>query len=120
MTLRDQLQRREIDPADLCDDELADVLDDGIIERPRRWSGDTHDDLGGTDDVEITDRVMAEAAKRFREPRHDFCNTCGMMRRVSTPEDRARARHWAERMHAWLGSDPNRRTKVTVYPEGQS
>jgi len=41
---------------------LPDRLRVGIIEHPKRWSGDTHDDLGGSADYDATDTLMEEAA----------------------------------------------------------
>ncbi|WP_293705505.1 hypothetical protein [Stenotrophomonas sp. UBA7606] len=34
----------------------------GCVQRPKRWSGDTHDDLGGSVDEAATDALMAAAA----------------------------------------------------------
>ena len=45
---------------------LAERLEGGAIERPKRWSGDTHDDLGGSVDCDATDTMMAEAAATLR------------------------------------------------------
>ena len=41
---------------------LTDRLLEGCVLRPKRWSGDTHDDLGGSIDEEATDALMREAA----------------------------------------------------------
>lgn len=43
-------------------DDLIERLRYGCVYRPRRWSGDTHTDLGGTINEDATDAVMAEAA----------------------------------------------------------
>ena len=40
---------------------LLDRLSEGCVCRPRRWSGDTHADLGGTVDEAATDALIAEA-----------------------------------------------------------
>jgi hypothetical protein len=42
--------------------DLIERLRGGIIEHPRRWSGDTHDDLGGSADYDATELLMFEAA----------------------------------------------------------
>lgn len=41
---------------------LQERLRQGCIEHRRRWSGDTHDDLGGSVDTTATDALMTEAA----------------------------------------------------------
>lgn len=43
-------------------EDLIDKLRNGSVLRPKRWSGDTHDDLGGSVDEAATDAIMAEAA----------------------------------------------------------
>lgn len=43
-------------------DDLIERLRGGCVCRARRWSGDTHDDLGGTVDEAATDALLAEAA----------------------------------------------------------
>jgi hypothetical protein len=45
--------------------ELVKRLDEGTVQHPRRWSGDTHTDLGGSADEEATDALMKEAARRI-------------------------------------------------------
>lgn len=42
--------------------DLIERLRNGCVNHPRRWSGDTHDDLGGSVDEPATNAVMAEAA----------------------------------------------------------
>ncbi len=42
--------------------DLVSRLRHGCVMHPRRWSGDTHDDLGGSIRESETDAVMAEAA----------------------------------------------------------
>lgn len=42
--------------------DLIERLRNGCVNHPRRWSGDTHADLGGSVDEPATDAVMAEAA----------------------------------------------------------
>lgn len=42
--------------------DLVARLRHGCVMHPRRWSGDTHDDLGGSIRESETDAVMAEAA----------------------------------------------------------
>jgi hypothetical protein len=41
---------------------LVERLRAGCVEHPRRWCGDTHDDLGGSVDATATDALMHEAA----------------------------------------------------------
>lgn len=41
---------------------LIDKLREGAVEHPKRWSGDTHDDLGGSVDYEATYKLMVRAA----------------------------------------------------------
>lgn len=48
-------------------DDLVERLQGGIIEHDKRWSGDTHDDLGGSADYEATEALMAEAAAALSE-----------------------------------------------------
>lgn len=43
-------------------EDLIGKLRNGCVLRPKRWSGDTHDDLGGSVDEAATDALMAEAA----------------------------------------------------------
>ena len=42
--------------------DIVDRLRCGSVLHPRRWSGDTHFDLGGSVDEDATDAVMDEAA----------------------------------------------------------
>ncbi len=48
-------------------DDLVKRLRNGIIEHDKRWSGDTHADLGGSVDYDATENLMAEAAARIAE-----------------------------------------------------
>ena len=48
-------------------DDLVKRLLEGVIERPKRWTGDTHDDLGGSVDCDATDALMMQAADRIEE-----------------------------------------------------
>lgn len=41
---------------------LVDELRNGVIEHKKRWSGDTHSDLGGSVDCASTDALMDSAA----------------------------------------------------------
>jgi hypothetical protein len=41
---------------------IQETLRDGCVLHPRRWSGDTHTDLGGSVDEDATDEVMRIAA----------------------------------------------------------
>jgi hypothetical protein len=41
---------------------LSERLRLGVIEHLRRWSGDTHDDIGGSVDTDATEALMREAA----------------------------------------------------------
>ena len=45
---------------------LAKRLDHGTVDHAKRWSGDTHDDLGGSVDCDATDALMGEAAAALR------------------------------------------------------
>lgn len=47
--------------------DLIERLEAGVIEHRKRWSGDTHYDLGGSIDDEATESLMAEAAAALRE-----------------------------------------------------
>lgn len=42
--------------------DVVEKLHEGIVEHPRRWSGDTHADKGGSADYEATRALMNEAA----------------------------------------------------------
>lgn len=48
-------------------EKLAKRLDDGCVYREKRWSGDTHGDLGGSIDEDETDKLMREAAAELRK-----------------------------------------------------
>ena len=48
-------------------DDLVKKLRDGVIEHAKRWSGDTHWDLGGSVDYDATDALMEKAADRIEE-----------------------------------------------------
>lgn len=43
-------------------DDLIKRLRDGVVEHDKRWSGDTHADLGGSANYAATEALMAEAA----------------------------------------------------------
>ena len=45
--------------------DLVKRLREGVIEHRKRWTGDTHDDLGGTVDCDATDALMIQAADRI-------------------------------------------------------
>lgn len=49
--------------------ELIERLRDGCVLRPKRWSGDTHDDLGGSIDEAATDALLREAAAALEAAR---------------------------------------------------
>lgn len=51
--------------------DLIERLREGCVEHPRRWSGDTHDDLGGSIDEAATNALMAEAAAALEAARED-------------------------------------------------
>lgn len=51
--------------------DLIERLRNGCVNHPRRWSGDTHDDLGGSVDEPATDAVMAEAAAALEAAMRD-------------------------------------------------
>ena len=42
--------------------DLVKRLREGTVLRPKRWSGDTHYDLGGSIDEDATDQLMDKAA----------------------------------------------------------
>ena len=46
-------------------DDLVTRLREGVIEHRKRWTGDTHDDLGGSVDCDATDTLMMQAADRI-------------------------------------------------------
>ncbi len=54
-------------------EDLIERLRDGCVLRPKRWSCDTHDDLGGSIDEAATDALMAEAAAALEAAREDAC-----------------------------------------------
>lgn len=58
MTTEHDSQDQPASPVD-C---LVRRLRDGCITHPKRWSGDTRDDLGGAIREEATDALMTEAA----------------------------------------------------------
>ena len=51
--------------------DLIERLRDGCVLRPKRWSGDTHDDLGGSIDEAATDALLREAAAALEAARED-------------------------------------------------
>ena len=50
-------------------DDLIERLQAGCVYRPKRWSGDTHDDLGGPIDEAATESLLAEAAAALSQQR---------------------------------------------------
>lgn len=48
---------------------LINKLREGVVEHPRRWSGDCHSDLGGSADYEATGRLMDRAADEIERLR---------------------------------------------------
>lgn len=52
-------------------DDLIERLQAGCVYRPKRWSGDTHDDLGGPIDEAATESLLAEAAEALEAARAD-------------------------------------------------
>jgi hypothetical protein len=61
------------------DDDLVKRLDEGCIQHARRWSGDTHTDLGGSVDEEATDAVMKEAARRIEALQAEVADKSGII-----------------------------------------
>ncbi len=53
-------------------DDLIKRLRDGVVEHAKRWTGDTHDDMGGSADYDATEAVMAEAAAALVEARAEI------------------------------------------------
>lgn len=49
--------------------DITEMLDAGVVMHNRRWSGDTHADLGGSVNVPATEQVMAKAADEIRHLR---------------------------------------------------
>lgn len=61
-------------------DDLIERLRYGCVYHPKRWSGDTHADLGGAVSEEATDAVMFEAAdeiERLRRLLNEYENLYG-------------------------------------------
>src|SRR5690625_425587 len=50
-------------------DVLIERLQAGCVYRPKRWRGDTHDDLGGPIDEAATESLLAEAAEALEAAR---------------------------------------------------
>jgi hypothetical protein len=48
---------------------LIGKLREGAVEHPKRWSGDTHADLGGSVDYEATYKLMVRAADEIERLR---------------------------------------------------
>ncbi len=48
-------------------DDLVKRLRFGIVEHRKRWSGDTHGDLGGSVDYDATTDLLFDAADRIEE-----------------------------------------------------
>ena len=49
-----------------CQKRLVSLLDSGCVYHAKRWSGDTHADMGGTIDESATDEIMRRAAEMIR------------------------------------------------------
>ena len=77
----------------------------GTVQRPKRWTGDTHGDLGGTCDEEATDALMVEAADEIERLRSIAAYLLSMVDHAQKhgegfdPEDLAEI----EKARAWLG-----------------
>lgn len=81
--------------------DLVKRLNEGTVQHPRRWSGDTHSDLGGSVDEDATDALMKEAARALEAMKADAD------RRVE--EEREAWKRWvtpiADRIAQSLGDD---------------
>lgn len=51
---------------------LVDELRAGCVTHPKRWSGDTHADLGGTVNEDATDALLLAAAEEIERMKRGF------------------------------------------------
>lgn len=78
--------------------DLIEKLKDGCIYHAKRWSGDTHDDLGGSIDEAATDALMREAAEEITRLRHvevafkEFLDKTEWVQQTAEPRELGRHR----------------------------
>lgn len=78
--------------------DLVKRLRDGVPQREKRWSGDTHYDLGGSDLVDAADVTMAKAADHIEA--------------LTTERDDADRRAGAAERHlAWANEENSKRSR---------
>lgn len=63
-------------------DDLIKRLKDGVVEHDKRWSGDTHYDLGGSANYDATEAIMAEAAAALAEAQAEIARLRALMPEV--------------------------------------
>ena len=59
--------------------DLVKRLRDGLIEYPKRWSGDTHSDMGGSVDYDKTYALLDEAANRIEALEAKLAKAVGLL-----------------------------------------
>lgn len=105
-------------------DDLIKRLRDGVVEHDKRWSGDTHDDLGGSADYEATETIMEDAAAALSEAQATIARQQVMLDRAleSNGDMQAQVALLKEALrpfaqeHAW---GPHSRFKIVLAgPEG--
>ena len=72
-------------------DDLVKRLRYGIVEHRKRWSGDTHADLGGSVDYDATTDMLHEAADRIEELEAKLANAEVIIRIIASDK-------WDERL----------------------
>jgi len=60
-------------------DDLVKRLRYGLIEYPKRWSGDTHSDMGGSVDYDKTYALLDEAANRIEALEAKLAKAVGLL-----------------------------------------
>ena len=77
---------------------LVEALRYGCVLHPKRWSGDTHDDLGGSIDEAATDALMAQAAAALAEAQAEVA---ALRERIAQPADAVREafERWVRQRH---------------------
>jgi len=67
MTKRFGVKTSSVKQERVMSDDLVKHLRSGIVEYRKRWSGDTHGDLGGSVDYDATTDMLFDAADRIEE-----------------------------------------------------
>lgn len=69
-------------------DDIVTRLREGAVQHAKRWTGDTHSDLGGSIDEGATDALMTEAAAEITSLRSELARKEEALRTLSLIHDR--------------------------------